>query len=45
MLTDDDNAAANATYRSAGGEREAADQVMYTWFIAPGREAGADNQG
>jgi ribosomal protein S18 acetylase RimI-like enzyme len=44
VLTDDDNVAANATYRSAGGKREVPDSVMYTWFIAPGREAGADQE-
>jgi hypothetical protein len=30
-----------ATYASAAGVREGPpDQVMFTWFIAPGREAG-----
>jgi ribosomal protein S18 acetylase RimI-like enzyme len=42
VLTDDANVAANATYLAAGGKRETPDSVMYTWFIAPGREAGAD---
>jgi hypothetical protein len=43
VLTDDTNPAALATYASAGGVRDGPpDQVMFTWFIAPGREAGAD---
>jgi ribosomal protein S18 acetylase RimI-like enzyme len=31
VLTDDANPAALATYRSAGGERDPADQVMFVW--------------
>jgi GNAT superfamily N-acetyltransferase len=46
VLTDEANAAAMATYASAAGVREGPpDQVMFTWFIAPGREAGADQGG
>ena len=45
VLTDDGNPATRATYASAGGVREPTDQVMFTWFIAPGREAGADQEG
>ena len=40
VLTDDANPAALATYASAGGRREAVDSVMFTWPLAPGREAG-----
>jgi ribosomal protein S18 acetylase RimI-like enzyme len=40
VLTDDGNPAALATYASAGGEREQQDSVMFTWSLAPGREAG-----
>ena len=40
VLTDDGNPAALATYASAGGTREAQDSVMFTWPLAPGREAG-----
>jgi GNAT superfamily N-acetyltransferase len=41
VLTDDANAAALATYASAGGRREADDSVMFTWPLASGREAGS----
>ena len=40
VLTDDGNAAAKATYIAAGGKRDATDQVMFTWFLAPGRHSG-----
>ena len=40
VLTDDANVAALATYASAGGVREADQSVMFTWPLAPGREAG-----
>ena len=40
VLTDDANPAALATYAAAGGEREGQDSVMFTWPLAPGREAG-----
>ena len=40
VLTDDANAAALATYASAGGVREADQSVMFVWPLAPGREAG-----
>ena len=40
VLTDDGNPAALATYASAGGVRESQDSVMFTWPLAPGREAG-----
>jgi GNAT superfamily N-acetyltransferase len=39
VLTDDANAAALATYAAAGGIREADSSVMFTWPLAPGREA------
>lgn len=42
VLTDDGNPAALATYATAGGVREARDSVMFTWPLAPGREAGLD---
>lgn len=45
VLTDDANPAALATYASAGGAREEDPSVMFTWFMAPGREAGADKGG
>ena len=44
VLTDDANPAAMATYASAGGEREGQDSVMFTWSIAPGREAGTEEE-
>ena len=44
VLTDDGNPAALATYASAGGKRESPDSVMFTWFLAPGREAGTDRE-
>ena len=44
VLTDDGNPAALGTYASAGGQREAQDSVMFTWFIAPGREAGTEEE-
>lgn len=34
VLTDDGNPAGLATYRSAGGERDQVDQVMFTWPLA-----------
>ena len=40
VLTDDANPAGLATYASAGGEREEQGQVMFTWPLRPGREAG-----
>jgi GNAT superfamily N-acetyltransferase len=39
VLTSDDNAAALATYLAAGGVREDEASVMFTWPLAPGREA------
>ena len=47
VLTGDGNPAALATYASAGGRREADPSVMFTWPLAPGREAGtpADRSG
>ena len=45
VLTDDANGAALATYAAAGGARDPQDSVMFTWFIAPGREAGAEQEG
>jgi ribosomal protein S18 acetylase RimI-like enzyme len=35
VLTDVANPAALATYRSAGGDRDPAGQVMFTWPLAP----------
>ena len=40
VLTDDENVAALATYASAGGVRDPDESVMFTWPLAPGREAG-----
>lgn len=40
VLTDDANPAALATYAAAGGRREPDASVMFTWPLAPGREAG-----
>lgn len=40
VLTDDGNPAALATYAAAGGRREPDPSVMFTWPLAPGREAG-----
>lgn len=40
VLTDDDNAAALATYAAAGGHREPDPSVLFVWPLAPGREAG-----
>ena len=42
VLTDDGNPAGLATYASAGGQRDADAQVMFTWPLRPGREAGLD---
>lgn len=42
VLTDDANPAALATYAAAGGDREDEASVMFTWPLAPGREAGLD---
>ena len=39
VLTDDDNPAGLATYRSAGGTRDAGGQVMFTWKLADGRHS------
>lgn len=39
VLTDDDNDAALATYAAAGGRRNETDQVMFDWFLAPGRHS------
>jgi GNAT superfamily N-acetyltransferase len=39
VLTDDTNAAGIATYQGAGGQRDAAPQVMFTWKIAEGRHS------
>jgi GNAT superfamily N-acetyltransferase len=40
VLTDDANPAALATYAAAGGVRDPDASVMFTWPLAPGREAG-----
>lgn len=40
VLTEDTNAAALATYASAGGTRETMPAVMFTWHLAPGRHSG-----
>lgn len=40
VLTDDANPAALATYAAAGGQRDPDPSVMFTWPLAPGREAG-----
>jgi GNAT superfamily N-acetyltransferase len=39
VLTEHDNAAALATYASAGGTRDPEDPVMFTWRLAPGRHS------
>jgi len=39
VLTDDGNEAGVATYRSAGGVRDAVDQVMFTWRLRDGRHS------
>jgi ribosomal protein S18 acetylase RimI-like enzyme len=39
VLTDDENAAALATYTSAGGRRDPVQQVMFTWRLAQGRHS------
>ena len=39
VLTDDANAAAMATYASAGGHRNLVDQVMFSWQLAAGRHS------
>jgi GNAT superfamily N-acetyltransferase len=39
VLTDDANPGAAATYRSAGGHRVPADQVMFSWRLAEGRHS------
>jgi ribosomal protein S18 acetylase RimI-like enzyme len=39
VLTDDGNSAALAAYSSAGGQRDATDQVMFTWKLADGRHS------
>lgn len=40
VLTGDANPAALATYAAAGGKQQAEASVMFTWPLAPGREAG-----
>jgi ADP-ribose pyrophosphatase YjhB (NUDIX family) len=40
VLTDDANPAALASYAAAGGSRDPDPSVMFTWPLAPGREAG-----
>lgn len=40
VLTDDDNAAALATYASAAGVREPDQSVMFVWTLAHGRHSG-----
>ena len=42
VLTDDANAAALATYASAGGERDGDASVTFVWPLRAGREAGLD---
>jgi ribosomal protein S18 acetylase RimI-like enzyme len=39
VLTDDDNPAGVATYRSAGGRRASADPTMFAWHLAEGRHS------
>ena len=39
VLTDDSNPAALATYRSAGGVRDAVPQVMFSWRLAERRHS------
>lgn len=39
VLTDDDNAAALATYASAAGVREPDPEVMFVWKLADGRHS------
>ena len=39
VLTDDANPAGLATYRRAGGTRDAVPQVMFTWKLAEGRHS------
>lgn len=40
VLTENDNAAALATYASAAGVREEDLSVMFVWTLAPGRHSG-----
>jgi GNAT superfamily N-acetyltransferase len=39
VLTDDTNPAATATYQAAGGRRDDAPQVMFTWRLSHGRHS------
>jgi ribosomal protein S18 acetylase RimI-like enzyme len=39
VLTEDDNAAALATYAAAGGARDPQMPVMFTWRLAEGRHS------